>query len=284
MKKILIGLGIFILVVAAGVGIFFGLYVYPFIKNMKVTETIPLDDKFTIITGGGGNSGILVSDSLVLVVDSKMDEAATALFDKVKQLAGGKPILVVNTHVHSDHCKGNSLYKGHQILAGGNYEKAAWIKENGEETLPTQWLKDTLSMMVGDEKVTIFNLGKPAHTQSDVMVYLHNRKVLFGGDVILNKQAAAMFSMYKSDLEEYLNTFDRVSQQFEIKTVVPGHGPIGGSEIIEAFRVYFNDINSAAINPTKEFEVIKKYESWNQIPFVMSPKANIGYVKSLNKK
>ena len=283
MKKVLIGIGILILVIAIGVGIFFGVYIYPFMKAMKKTETIPYDDKLTLIIGGGGNSGILVSDSLVLVVDTKMDDAAKELYEKVKTVAGDKPILVVNTHIHSDHTKGNVLYKGQQILVGGNYTKETWTDENGVEAVPTQWLKDTLTISLGDEKVTIFNLGINAHTQSDVFVYLNNRKVLFGGDVILNKQAPALFGKYNADPAGYLKAFDLVTKRFEIKTIVPGHGNVGGSEVIEEFRTYFNDIQSASTDPSKEDEIVKKYESWRQIPFAMSPKASIGYVKGLNK-
>jgi len=236
LKKILIGLGVLVLVAAIAFGTFFGLYVYPFMKVMKTTRTIPFDDKLALIIGGGGNTGILVSDSLVLVIDTKMDDAAKQLADQVKALAGNKPILVVNTHIHSDHIKGNVFFKGQTILAGGDYKKEAWIEENGEETLPTKWLKDTLTFQMGDEKVSIFNLGINAHTQSDVMVYLHNRKMLFGGDVILNKQVPAMFAKFNADPEGYLATFDRLNKQFEIKVVVPGHGEIGGTEVIEDFR------------------------------------------------
>ena len=275
LKKILIGLGVLVLVAAIAFGTFFGLYVYPFMKVMKTTRTIPFDDKLALIIGGGGNTGILVSDSLVLVIDTKMDDAAKQLADQVKALAGNKPILVVNTHIHSDHIKGNVFFKGQTILAGGDYKKEAWIEENGEETLPTKWLKDTLTFQMGDEKVSIFNLGINAHTQSDVMVYLHNRKMLFGGDVILNKQVPAMFAKFNADPEGYLATFDRLNKQFEIKVVVPGHGEIGGTAVIEDFSTYFNDIKAASLDVSKEKEVIKKYEDWRQIPFIMAPAANI---------
>ncbi|MBY0427040.1 MAG: hypothetical protein K2Q22_15505, partial [Cytophagales bacterium] len=137
---------------------------------------------------------------------------------------------------------------------------------------------------IDDEKVIIFNLASNAHTQSDVMVYLSNRKVLFGGDVILNKQAPAMFSRYNSSADGYLNAFDTVKKRFDIKTVVPGHGPVGGLEIISLFKEYFNEIKSAAKNKSEEDAIVKKYESWKQIPFVMSPSANIGYVRKWEGK
>jgi len=283
MKKVLIGIGIFVLVVIVAAGSFFGIYVYPVFKAITTTALVPYDDKLTIITGGGGNTGILVSDSLVLVVDTKMDDAAKDLYEKVKTLANGKPILVVNTHIHMDHVKGNPLFKGQQIVAGGNYTKEFWVKENGEESLPTQWLKDTLVIPFGDETATIFNLNVNAHTQSDVMVYLSKRKMLFGGDVILNKQTPSMRGTFKSDPDGYLAAFEGVTKRFDVKTIVPGHGEIGGLEIIDAMRTYFDDVKSASADPSKESDVLKKYETWRQIPFLMSPKANIEYIRELGK-
>ena len=279
MKKILIWFGAVVLILLLSAGTFFGLYIYPFMKVMKATKTIAYDKDLTLIIGGGGNTGILKSDSIVLVIDTKMDEAAEKLFDTVKQIAGNRPVLVINSHIHSDHVKGNSLFKGYSILAGGNYSKEKWLEEAGEKTMPTQWLKDRMDFKVGDEWVTILNLGKNIHTISDVVVYLHNRKMLFAGDVILNKQVPAIFKKHGASVNGYLNAFDFLTKEFDIQTVVPGHGDIGGVEVINNFRQYFIDMKTAANDPSKESEYKEKYKDWRQIPFLMSPSATIGFIK-----
>ena len=127
MKKVLIGIGVLILILVAAAGGFYGLYVAPFLHAMMQTQTTQYDKQLTLITGGGGNTGILVSDSAVLVIDTKMDEPAKSLSETVHKLASNKPIIVINTHVHSDHTKGNPNYKGSTIIAGGNYDKAALL-------------------------------------------------------------------------------------------------------------------------------------------------------------
>src|ERR1039457_5187254 len=121
--KIFKWIGIIILIlIVVGVTAYF-VYIRPFMKKMEVTNVVQYDKELTLVLGGGGNSGILVSDSLVIVIDTKMDDAAEQLYKQVKQLAGNKPILVVNTHYHPDHTKGNKLFKGQSIIAGGNYTK-----------------------------------------------------------------------------------------------------------------------------------------------------------------
>ena len=279
MRKILLRLGLLVLVLIAGLATFFFVYLYPFMNKMKVTNITRVDPQFTIITGGGGNSGILISDSLVLVIDTKQDDAAEALAKQVKELAAGKPIIVVNTHVHPDHSKGNQYYEGSTIIAGGNYDKEFWLNEAGKKGVPTVWLKDSMIIQMGEERVTILNLPWAAHTQSDILVYLEKRKVLFGGDVILNQLAPAMFSRYKANGYGYLHTFDYVLTRFDITQVVPGHGPVGGVEVVNNYKDFFIDMKLAALDPSREKELLAKYEKWGQIPFLMSPSAVEGFFK-----
>ena len=252
-------------------------YVRPFMKKMEETNVVQYDKELTLVLGGGGNSGILVSDSLVIVVDTKFHDAAEQLFKTVKALAGNKPILVINTHFHPDHTGGNKFYKGQKIIAGGNYTKEFWIKEADEENLPTQWLKDRMDIKMGDVTVTLINLARNAHTASDVVVYLHKRKMLFGGDLILNKQAPVFMGV--ADPDGYLFALEMLPKQFGIQKIVPGHGAVGGIEIITNFRQYFADMNTAANDESKKDELVAKYKDWVQMPIFMSPGATISRIK-----
>jgi len=283
-KTILLSLGGIVLAVVLAAGIFFGLYIYPFMKSMKTTKTIAYDDHLTLILGGGGNTGILQSDSLILVIDSKMDDAAVKLHDTIMKIANGRKIIVVNTHVHGDHVSGNEWFKGNKIIAGGDYTKEFWLDEAGDKTLPTDWVKDRLDLKVGDETVTILNLAKHVHTMSDVVVYLHNRKMLFTGDVVLNKQAPAMMKGHGADYKGYLAAFDLLQKDFDIHEIVPGHGDVGGTEVIDVYRQYFKDMETAAKDPAKESELVEKYKGWKQIPFLMSPGATIHFIKEEDEK
>jgi len=275
--KILKWVGIILVVLGATAFTLFMIYVNPFMKKMKQTSVVNYDKDLTIVLGGGGNSGILTSDSLVIVIDTKMGDAAEQLSKKVKELAGSKPILVINTHFHSDHTGGNKFYKGQTIIAGGNYTKEEWTKQNGDEALPTQWLKDKMDIKMGSDTVTLFNIGKNVHTASDIVVYLHKRKMLFTGDIVLNKQAPALLGV--ADPDGYMYTFDLLPKLFDIQKIVPGHGEMGGVEIIDNFRQYFVDMKTAATDDSKKDEMVAKYKDWGQLPFFMSPGATIKVFK-----
>ena len=276
-KKVLKWIGVILLVLIVTGFTLYMIYLRPFMQKMKVTNIVKYDKELTIVLGGGGNSGILSSDSLVIVIDTKMDDAAEQLSKTVKEIAGNKPILVINTHYHPDHSGGNTFYKGQAIMAGANYTKEFWMKEASEATLPTQWLNDRMDIKMGDDTVTLFNLAKNVHTASDIVVYLHKRKMLFGGDVILNKQSPAILG--SADPDGYLVALDLLPKQFDIQKIVPGHGDIGGIEVIDNFRQYFNDMKIAAGDDSKKEELIAKYKDWAQVPFLMSPGATISAIK-----
>ena len=283
-KKIWVRIILGLLGLLSIVGILFYVYFYPVLKAMMTVKEVQYDKELSLVLGGGGNSGILVSDSIVLVIDTKMfGDAPKDLHDKAKALAGNKPIVVINTHDHPDHAKGNKLYKGSTIIAGGNYDKEKWKKDNGEEGMPTIWVKDSMIINMGTEKVVILNLNRNAHTISDMVVYLQNRKILFAGDLILNKLSPVLMAENHSDVDGYLADFDMLQKRFDIITIVPGHGAEGGIEVLNTFRQYLQDMKTAANDDSQKAAMLAKYDSWLTLPFMMSPAKTVSYIKESKK-
>lgn len=266
-KKVLkwfgIGLGTLFLVV----GILYAVYVQPVLNHLEQQRVVEVDPGLTIVEGGGGNSGIFVSDSLVIVVDTKMSEAAKQFRDRVTELAGTRPILVVNTHYHYDHSSGNRLYPNDRLMASAGYKDGVWIEEGKPEDMPRQWLEGSIDIPMDDDTVSIFALNFVAHTPGDLFVYSHKRKMLFTGDVILNGQVPSVANGRPSG---YLEAFDLLQKQYRIETIVPGHGPMGGIEILDAFRTYFNDMKLAAEDPSQADPLLSKYENWVHVPMLMA--------------
>ena len=177
-KRILLitGIVLVVLIVLAAV------YIYPSYKFFFTEGKIPLDKDLSIIQGGGCNSGILVTDSAIVVIDTKMSSDAEKLFNMAKVKAGKKKIIVINTHYHGDHVKGNHFYQGCAIYIGAYDEN--FLRENiSSENMPNQFVKDSLIMDLGNEILCLYNLGQ-AHTWADMIVLLKNRKVLFTGDLV----------------------------------------------------------------------------------------------------
>src|SRR5882672_3521445 len=70
--------------------------------------------------GGWGfsNSGLVTDGSEALLVDTMFDDAHTrAMLDGFKRASSAKIGTLVNTHHNGDHCYGNALVEGAEIVA-----------------------------------------------------------------------------------------------------------------------------------------------------------------------
>jgi cyclase len=225
---------------------------------------VKIDSNFYVLPGEGGNSGVLLSDSVVLVIDTKMKQGGERFHRWVEDRAEGKKVIVVNTHIHKDHTGGNHYYSNSEIIAG-DYGSEFWLGNNSREDMPNNWLADKMELTVGDEKVTIENIGQ-AHTFADVIVYLANRKVLFTGDVVLNGYHPYLDESVGTNVDNYVPTMNHMLSDFALKTVVPGHGDIGGPEVIQNFHGYFTDMQAASENPDLIDAMRKKYSLYKSMP------------------
>jgi glyoxylase-like metal-dependent hydrolase (beta-lactamase superfamily II) len=272
-KRIII-ITLIILVVIAGVA---AVVFYPAYQFMFQEGTTIIDKDLTIIQGGGGNSGVLVTDRAVVVIDTKMGGDAKKLYDLAKAKAETKKIIVVNTHYHGDHVKGNKYYKGCDIYIG-SYEPKFLLDDLGQENMPNRLVKDSLIIDLGEEVLCLYNMGQ-AHTWNDMIVWLKNRKVLFTGDLVFHNVNPFLKRESGANVDKWIGALDRILTMPDIGTVVPGHGSVGDKSMIISMRDYFLDMKAAASDPEKEKEMKIKYKDWTELPMMTSPGATIDFIR-----
>jgi len=272
LKKVLLYLGGLIIVAMITLIIF----MYPFYHFFFTAESTIIDKDLTVMSGAG-NSGILVTDSAVVLIDTKMGSMAKKLYKFAKEKAGNKKIIVINTHFHGDHIKGNYLFKGCPIYIGG-YDHAFALKNITAGNMPTVFVTDSLILPLGNETIALYNMGQ-AHTLDDMVVYLKNRKLLFSGDLVFNHINPVLKKESGADIEKWKAVLDNILNRWDIKTVVPGHGDPGGPELITELRQYFVDMQVAAFNPGKANEILTKYKSWMKMPMMASPDKTIEFIQ-----
>jgi glyoxylase-like metal-dependent hydrolase (beta-lactamase superfamily II) len=249
---------------------------------MMHVEVVQLDPSLTLILGGGGNSGIVVGDSAVVVIDTKIMGSSEDLFTLAKEKAAGKAIIVVNTHYHTDHVKGNKYFKGSKIYIG-NYAKDFLQKNIDAENMPTDVVKDSLLIDLGNEKVHLYDLGQ-AHTMNDVVVYLSTRGVLFTGDLVFNRTNPVLVGESGAKVSSWIQVLDVILGRWGQSRIVPGHGGVGDKSIVASERQYFVDMTTAASDPGKESQLKDAYKDWMSIPFGSSPGKTIEYIRSSEVK
>jgi len=72
---------------------------------------------------------------------------------------------------------------------------------------------------------------------------------------------------------------DKILQEYEIEKVIPGHGPIGGKELIQTFQTYFFDTKTAAEGKSDLKQVEEKYKDWVSFLSMASTEATVNYWK-----
>ncbi len=166
-----------------------------------LTTHVIKEGKVYWVEGGGGNSGVIIGDKGVVVIDAKTTpEAGAQLVAEVAKLTP-KPIThVILTHSDGDHVNGLAGFPdGLKIIAHENnkmeqmavYQFAAVEIGGGKCIPPANRLpnliifKDTVSTTIDGERFVIHHFG-PAHTSGDLVIEMPAYKIAFVGDLITN--------------------------------------------------------------------------------------------------
>lgn len=265
------------LVILAGVVLFI-LY-YPGVRKIFLSEkTIQLSETATIVLGGGGNSLIYNTDSVVIVVDTKYGKPAQRLYERVTALAAGRPVIVVNTHSDLDHVGGNPFYENATIISG-KVDESYWLLHNQKKGMPSVWVTHNMDLVFGKDTITLIPVGQ-AHTWSDMVILARKEGLLVTGDLVFNKINVFLSEEKGSNGLKSIEALKKLKDIKGYRTVMPGHGDMGGPEMIDMMLEYFSDMDLAARNPEKEKEIIKKYADWTKMLGAATPKIEIEYLRS----
>jgi cyclase len=280
MKKFLLwGLGI-LLVLLIGLGAVAG----PFLVRFMHITVVDLDPQMRVFLGGGGNSIVLRSEDAqqVLVVDTKIGPAAKRLKAYVDSLGPDAQVTIVNTHYHSDHTGGNSLYPKAVIIAG-DYPDAMWRQGTGSR-VPDQKvpLGQEKVLTIGSETVRIYNVGQ-AHTSNDLVVYFEKRKLLHTGDLVFNGWNPVLRRASGANVGKWMLALDAVQKRYDIAVVVPGHGPIADKDALLAMREYFAMAYAALGNPSQRAELRKRYAKYFSLPGMSGVDQTLKFIEAEQK-
>lgn len=203
------------------------------------------------------NAGVLLEADRVTVVDTAATEArARTLREAVAALTAAPPRVLVNTHFHGDHTFGNALVAGtdavivaHELArtemaAAGLGLTGLWPQVDWGDiavTLPHLTYSDRLTLHLGPRRAELIHVG-PAHTTNDTVVWLPEEKVLFAGDVLMS--GCTPFVLMGS-VEGSLRAVERL-RALGPRTIVGGHGPVAGPEVLDETAAYLRYVQKVA--------------------------------------
>lgn len=252
-------------------------------SRSKILAWEPLVDDVVVTAGtvSGGNVVAATRGASALVVDSKFPHLGEAVRRDVEGL-GAESITLVNTHHHGDHTGGNASYVGRgetiahenllpraraqferyrQQAAGapsqardggeGLIEAAIAIAERAESLDADGWVPQrgvglgVTEIDLAAMPVELHHFG-PGHTDNDLIVRLPDRNVIHTGDVIFNELHPFCDPNGGCDTASWIETLRGIEAACDAETVVvPGHGPVGGPEIVAKMRLYLEALREA---------------------------------------
>jgi len=203
---------------------------------------------------GHSNNGWIVFDDYVLLVDANYPSGAQVIMPKIKATTDKPVRFVFDTHHHADHAYGNQLwvdagavpvaYVGvvdeMRKVEPARWEASAKVRPDVAATRlkpPTLLFPQDLFFDDGHRRVELRHFGV-AHTRGDAMAWLPAEKILFTGDVCVN---GPHNNVNDGDTGEWIKTLEAVKALGAV-IVCPGHGPMGGAEIIADQQRYFIEL------------------------------------------
>jgi cyclase len=223
---------------------------------------------------GWSNAGLVTSGDQALLVDTLFDVRLTAEMLGAMKRAEPKARIdqLVNTHSNGDHCNGNELVKGAQIIASkatadelahesprmmtALMKQAPNMGEVGEfflycfgafhfeevnQTLPTRTFEGALDLTVGDKRVHLKQVG-PAHTRGDTIVHVPADRLVFTGDILFIEGHPIIWA---GPVGNWIDACNYIAS-LDVDIAVPGHGPITDKRGVLAVRDYLIYIRDQA--------------------------------------
>jgi glyoxylase-like metal-dependent hydrolase (beta-lactamase superfamily II) len=225
---------------------------------------------------GWSNAGLVVGDGTSLLIDTLFDLRLTQnMLDAMASVVAGAPIdTVVNTHANGDHCYGNQLVVGAEIIASAatahemsevppsmlaalnnapgevgdlfRHFFGEFVFDGIELVLPTRTFEGRFECEVGGRVVELVEVG-PAHTQGDTLVFVPDAKAVFTGDILFIGGTPVV---WVGPLDNWIAACDLICDS-DVDHIIPGHGPLTDKAGVVAIRDYLQYVNSEA---TQRFE------------------------------
>jgi glyoxylase-like metal-dependent hydrolase (beta-lactamase superfamily II) len=210
---------------------------------------------------GHCNNIVIEMKDYLIVVDANFPNGARATMADVKRVSSKPVKYVFDTHHHGDHSYGNAVWTdaGATTLAYRGvaeemrrYEPARWqqaAKERPDVAAmnrpsvepPKQTFNETLFILDDGARKVEFHFFGWAHTRGDGFVYLPKEQILCTGDAVVN-------GPYNYTADGNIGNWPDVvhaAQKLNVKTVLPGHGVLGGPEVMAGQAQFMVELRKA---------------------------------------
>lgn len=217
-----------------------------------LTSSTPGNDA----TFSGGNVGVFITNSGVVLVDTKLATWGQTLLDRVKSMTTQPVTTIINTHTHGDHTGNDDKFGASvEIIAQentkANMAKMDAFKGDKARFLPKRTFRDKLSVGSGAERIDLYYFGA-GHTNGDAFVVFPALRVMQTGDMFAWKDAPRIDRGNGGSGVQYPQTLAKaVAAVKNVDIVVPGHSPMMTLKDLQEYQRYTADLLGAVQSARK---------------------------------
>jgi len=253
-------------------------------KIKKITDDLYcseiMDSTYVIIHKFPGNCNsmfVLVGDNKGVLIDTPNETTGTkSLLDWIDTKFGDLELIAINTGFHNDNLGGNEYLRSKGIRIYGAGLTARLIEAKADDLkafmldytskqedkkyfqafsdvafLPptdTFAINDGLNLKINGETFSVYFPGE-SHTIDNVVVYLKNKNILFGGCMILSMGHKRPGFIADANLVEWPKSVEIIKEKYkDAKIVIPGHGVWGDNQLLSHTIDILNKWNTENIN------------------------------------
>lgn len=189
--------------------------------------------------GWNSNSHFIVTKDGVLLFDTGSSETIGNKIKKAIKSVTNKPVRwVINSHSHADHWLGNAAFTNAEIFTSKEAletmkkygkEDIAFYKQVTKGTIGTTQLVYPTKLITQHQKKNFcgldveFIFSNNGHSPGDILMWLPQQKIIFGGDVLSSSWMPIITNPKK--VPSLINTLTSVAQ-LKPSIVLTGHGEV----------------------------------------------------------
>jgi glyoxylase-like metal-dependent hydrolase (beta-lactamase superfamily II) len=235
---------------------------------------------FELRTDRSGNVAVLIGEDGVFMVDTQMEHLVKLIDVAQKKLSDNRDVdLIVNTHFHRDHVRGNAYFKerGAITMAHPNVrrylENPVALKALGREApkftaqyFPTIDVTEGTSIKMNGQSIELYHAPN-AHTNSDLFVAFKEANVIHGGDLVFTRRFPFIDIDNGGSIVGFIAGLKAIIEVADADTqIIAGHGPIATLGDLETSIAMLNETHSiikALVDQGLSLEAIKALDPLN---------------------
>ncbi len=178
-----------------------------------------LFDKIFAYTWGvafsDSSNSYIIADEETVIIDPGTFKSYTNLMGLMRNDGIENVDIVLNTHLHKDHCESNEMFLRKGAILGFEEEDLAISPYNYKSDIK-------LGKFLNIGKIDIEILRTPGHSPGSLTYYIQDYNAAITGDLIFENGIPGRFDLYGCSKENLIKSLEKI-RDLEVEYILPGH-------------------------------------------------------------